>query len=187
MVHCQECGTENVDDSQFCFNCGAKITKNSPNENVKSPQINKNQRFETFKDTGKSSKWDDFILTLDFSAIGKGLVIGLIIGIFTAGFIGIFFGGMIAGYYTNNKRLRYAVINGWIVGFVNVIIFAIISFLIPSSALIQSFTDAEGIIGSTSLTIILALIIWLVLWALFALIGSIGGIIGSKISKRNKS
>ncbi len=179
---CPNCGIQNEDNAKYCFYCGVDLTQNNKIENI-----------ETLKGKGeignpryavKSSKWDTFILMLDFSAIGKGLLIGLLIGLVTAGFIGIFFGSMITGYYMNNRRIKYLSINGWVLGFISMIIWAILSFLIPSSTLIKSFVDAQSIIGSTGLTIILALIFWLVLWAIVALLGSIGAIIGSKISKR---
>lgn len=168
-MYCSKCGVQNDDNAEFCIYCGANIK-----------QING----DTQKYTEKPLKRNNIISILDFSAILKGLSFGILIGIVTIGFIGMFIGGIITGYYTTTKKRKNVVINGWVVGFISMLIWAIISFLVPSSSLIKAFIAAENIIGSTGLTLTVALIIWLVLWALIALIGSIGGIIGLKISRR---
>mgnify|MGYP000932871478 CR=1 FL=1 len=178
MVYCQECGTKNVDDSQFCYKCGAKIIK-SNFENVKSAEINEMEKTE------KSSVWKDFISMLDFSAIGKGLAIGLIIGIFTAGFIGIFVGGIITGYYAINKKIKELVINGWVLGFISIIIWTIIAQIFQS-AFIKGYLETANVFGSTGLVLMAITIGALIGSILIGLIGSIGALIGSKISKKKK-
>ena len=135
----------------------------------------------------KSSKWNNFILMLDFPAIGKGLLIGLIIGLFTASFIGLFFGSLIAGYYVASKRLKHVAINGLILGFISDLIWQIISFLFSSSAVMSAFTDLGNIFGSTSLAIVFAIIVSLFGFVLMGLIGVIGAIIGSKLTRRKEN
>ena len=131
----------------------------------------------------KSSKWNNFILMLDFPAVGKGLLIGLIIGIFTASFIGLFFGSLITGYYIVSKRWKHVAINGLILGFISDLIWLIISFLFSSSTVISAFVDLGNTFGSTSLAIVFAIIVSLFGFVLMGLIGAIGAIIGSKLTR----
>ncbi len=168
MAYCPKCGINNEENAESCYYCGANLKESNEVENTQY--------------TEKSSKGNDSTSMLDFPAIGKGLLIGLPIGLLTVGFIGMLFGGIITGYFTSNNRWKHVAVNGWIVGFINVIIWSVVSLLFPYPILIKSFTDVVNITGSAGLT--LALIILLILMAVIGLIGSIGGIIGSKISKR---
>ncbi len=135
----------------------------------------------------KSSKWNNFILLLDFPAIGKGLLIGLIIGIVTSSFIGLFFGSLITGYYVASKRWKHVAINGLILGFISDLIWIIISFLFSSSNVMSAFIDLGNTLGSTSLAIIFAIIVSLFGFVLMGLIGAIGAIIGSKLTRRKEN
>ena len=179
MVFCGECGTENIEGSRFCSNCGAKLIQNKTTEKLEANNV------DILQDMEKSSTWNDFILMLDFPAIGKGLLVSLLIGIVIAGFIGIFFGGMLTGYYTKIKRTKYAAINGWIVGFISIIAWAIIGFIFQLPNILGIHFEAVSTIGLDEIDISL-LIGMLIAGILFGLIGAIGGIIGLKLSQRKK-
>ncbi len=176
MVYCQECGSENVNDAHFCFNCGAKLIQNKTAGKSEVYNVNIPQDIE------KSSTWNN--LMLDFPAIGKGLLVSLLIGIVIAGFIGIFFGGMLTGYYTKIKRMKYVAINGWIVGFISIIIWIIIGIVFQLPNLLGINFGAISTVGSDGIDLISSLIGVLIGSILFGLIGLIGAIIGLKLSNR---
>lgn len=164
---------QNDDHTQFCIYCGANLTQNNELEN---PENIKNP-----------SKLNSLTLMLDFSAIGKGLVIGLIIGIFTAGFIGLFFGSIVTGYYITIRRWKYVAINGFILGFISGVMWSIISFLFTSSTTMNTIIDIGNIIGSTGLAMVFVIIGWLIGLVIMGLVGAIGALIGSKFARRNVS
>jgi len=171
MFYCQECGNENINDAQFCSNCGAKLIQNKTTRKSEVNNDNIPQNME------KLSTWNN--LMLDFPAIGKGLLVSLLIGTVIAGFIGIFFGGMLTGYYSKNKRVKHVAINGWIVGIISIMIWVIIGivFQLPDTLGIN-FTVANTISPEEiGIELLIAII-------LLGLIGAIGAIIGLKLSKR---
>ena len=182
MVFCAECGTENTEESKFCLNCGAKLIQSKMGKEYMNKNVDIPQNMEN------SSTWDDFILMLDFPAIGKGLLVSLLIGIVIAGFIGIFFGGMLTGYSTKIKKMKYMAINGWVVGFISIIVWAIIGIIFQLPNILGIHFEAVSTVGLDGTDIISLLIGMLIASILFGIIGSIGAIIGLKLSnRRNKS
>ncbi len=176
MVFCGECGTENIEGSKFCSNCGAELIRNKTTGKLDNGDIHQNMEI--------SSTWNN--LMLDFPSIGKGLLVSFLIGIVTAGFIGIFFGGMLTGYYTKIKRMKYGAINGWIVGFISIIIWVIIGIVFQLPNILGINFAAVSIAGSDGIDLISILIGMLIGSILFGLIGAIGAIIGLKLSQRKK-
>lgn len=175
MVFCGECGTENIEGSRFCSNCGAKLIQNKTTGKLEVNNVDILQNME------KSATENN--LTLDFPAIGKGLLVSLLIGIVIAGFIGIFFGGMLTGYYTKIKRMKYVAINGWIIGFISIIAWAIIGFIFQLPNILGIHFESVSTIGLDGIDISV-LIGMLIASILFGLIGAVGGIIGLKLSNR---
>lgn len=185
MVFCSKCSKENPDKYEYCYYCGANLIQSNLNEDKTPYNDNSNETLENSQNTEKSSKRNGYLM-LDFSAIAKGLVVSILIALFFVGFIGVFLGSMITGYYVN-KKWTYGAINGWIVGFISSIIFSIIQILfIPSSGIMTGFVDFINLSGSVFLALLFTAIFLLIGWFLTGLIGAIGGIIGSKLSNRRK-
>jgi uncharacterized membrane protein YvbJ len=174
LVFCGKCGTENSEESKFCSNCGRKLIQNKTTGKLDNGYIPQNME--------KSSVWNNLIL--DFPAIGKGLLVSLLIGIFIAGFIGIFFGGMLTGYSTKIKKMKYISINGWIVGFISIIVWAIIGLIFQLPNILGIHFEAVSTVGLDVTDIISLLIGMLIASILFGLIGAIGAVIGLKLSNR---
>lgn len=174
-MYCSKCGIQNKDHVQFCIYCGANLTQSKAGkENVKN--------VDNLQNMEKSSTWNNLIL--NFPAIGKGLLVSLLIGIVIAGFIGIFFGGMLTGYYTKIKRMKYVAINGWIVGFISIIVWIIIGSVFQLPNLLGINFNVISMVGSDGTALISLLIGMLIGSIIIGLIGAIGAIIGLKLSNR---
>ena len=82
--------------------------------------------------------------------------------------------------------MKYGAINGWIVGFISIIIWAIIGIVFQLPNILGINFAAVSIAGSDGIDLISILIGMLIGSILFGLIGAIGAIIGLKLSQRKK-
>lgn len=103
MVFCTECGTENVDDSKFCYNCGKEINKDKIIKKVNSkPNEVSNEEIRKYiiENRKYKSPWAAALSNLLIAGLGLAYVkeypkaiVGFII-VFAAGYLG----GLIIGF-----------------------------------------------------------------------------------------
>ncbi|MCZ3364553.1 MULTISPECIES: hypothetical protein [Methanobacterium] len=80
--------------------------------------------------------------------------------------------------------MKYIAINGWIVGFISIIVWAIIGLIFQLPNILGIHFEAVSTVGLDVTDIISLLIGMLIASILFGLIGAIGAVLGLKLLNR---
>ncbi|MGP8190244.1 MAG: DUF5518 domain-containing protein [Methanobacterium sp.] len=167
MSKCQFCGTENLEDDEFCGSCGKPLNYITEKPKKKISGINSpNQSEKTKKNE------------INIIAIISGLVTAIVI--YFIYFLSIYiipalFSGIAAGFFTSNKNYKKSILYGAITSLIGISICYVIINIIYNSYFSIQYTYIQF----QPLSIVEILLLAVIL-------GAIGGFIGSFLKQRIK-